>query len=57
MFNTVPHGVSLTEEITLLPAKAEGVQLTIERDRLVFKAGLRVCETYIIFYMSADVEK
>jgi len=42
MFNTVPHGVSLTEEITLILAKVWGVQLTIEKGQLVFKANLRV---------------
>lgn len=43
MFNTVPHGISLTEEITLIPAKVWGVQLTVEKGQLVFKANLRVC--------------
>ncbi|KAF5358167.1 hypothetical protein D9756_001335 [Leucocoprinus leucothites] len=44
MFNTVPHGVSLTDEITLIPAKVWGVQLTVEKDQLVFKANLRLTQ-------------
>lgn len=50
MLNTVPHGVSLTEEIKLLPGKVWGVQLTIERDQLVFKANLRVCMPTIMLW-------
>jgi len=46
MFNTVPHGISLMEEITLIPAKVWGVQLTVEKGQLVFKANLRVCYIY-----------
>lgn len=42
MINVVPHGVSLTDEITLLPAKVHDVQLTFERNKLVFKSSLRV---------------
>ncbi|KXN91499.1 Putative L-ascorbate peroxidase 6 [Leucoagaricus sp. SymC.cos] len=44
MLNTVPHGVSLTDEITLLPAKVWGVQMTIEQGQLVFKANLRLTQ-------------
>ncbi|KAF8643780.1 hypothetical protein AX16_008799 [Volvariella volvacea WC 439] len=42
MLNTVPREVTLTEEITLLPAKVYGVMLSIERGRLIFKASLRL---------------
>ncbi|KAL9715391.1 hypothetical protein Ac2012v2_002054 [Leucoagaricus gongylophorus] len=44
MFNTVPHGISLTDEITLIPAKVWGVQLTIEKGQLVFKANIRLTQ-------------
>lgn len=42
MLNLVPSGVSLTEEITMLPAKVASAQLTIERGKLIFKTALRV---------------
>ncbi len=42
MLNTVPRDVSLTDEITLLPAKVWGAQLTIEHNQLVYKTNLRV---------------
>lgn len=42
MINTVADGVTLTDEITLLPAKVHDVQLTIERNLLVLKSSLRV---------------
>ncbi|KAJ3550967.1 hypothetical protein NMY22_g97 [Coprinellus aureogranulatus] len=42
MLNLVPSGVTLTEEITMLPAKVSSAQLTIERDKLVFKTSLRL---------------
>ncbi|EKM82462.1 hypothetical protein AGABI1DRAFT_111078 [Agaricus bisporus var. burnettii JB137-S8] len=42
MINTVAHGVSLTDEITMIPAKVHDVQLTIERNQLVFKSSLRL---------------
>jgi hypothetical protein len=42
MINTVPHGVSLTEEIALIPAKVSDVQLTVEKNQLVFKTNFRV---------------
>jgi hypothetical protein len=45
MLDTVPAGVTLTDEITLLPAKVNGVQLSIEKQKLVFKASLRVNTT------------
>ncbi|KAF8635531.1 hypothetical protein AX17_003914 [Amanita inopinata Kibby_2008] len=44
MLNTVPHGVTLTDEIQLIPAKVHDVQLTIERNNLVFKASLRLTQ-------------
>jgi len=44
MLNTVPRDVSLTEEITLLPAKVWGAQLTIEHNQLVFKTNLRLTQ-------------
>ncbi|KAF9448021.1 L-ascorbate oxidase [Macrolepiota fuliginosa MF-IS2] len=44
MLNTVPHGVSLTDEITLIPTKVWGTQLTIERGQLVYKANLRLTQ-------------
>ena len=42
MINVVPSNVTLTSQITLLPVKAHAVQLTFERNKLVFKASLRV---------------
>ncbi|KAF9014093.1 L-ascorbate oxidase [Cyathus striatus] len=44
MIEVVPHGVTLTDEITLLPAKAKDVDLTIEKNQLVFKATLRLTQ-------------
>ncbi|GLB34708.1 putative peroxidase family protein [Lyophyllum shimeji] len=44
MINTVPHGVALTNDITLLPAKVHDVQLTFERGVFVFKASLRLLQ-------------
>lgn len=46
MLNTIPRDVTLTDEITLLPAKAWGVQLTIENNQLLFKSNLRVRTNY-----------
>lgn len=42
MLNTVPRGVTLTDEITLLPEKVTYAQLAIEKQKLVFKTNLRV---------------
>lgn len=42
MLNVIPHGVTLTDEIKLLPAKVHDVQLSFERSKFVFKASLRV---------------
>ncbi|KAF5381072.1 hypothetical protein D9615_004174 [Tricholomella constricta] len=44
MINVVPHGVVLTNEITLLPAKVHDVQLTFEREKFVFKAAFRLLQ-------------
>ncbi|KAF8077707.1 L-ascorbate oxidase [Lyophyllum atratum] len=44
MINVVPHGVVLTKEITLLPAKVHDVQLTFERSVFVFKASFRLLQ-------------
>ncbi|RDB21102.1 hypothetical protein Hypma_011861 [Hypsizygus marmoreus] len=44
MINVVPHGVVLTDEITLIPAKVHDAQLTFEREKFVFKAGLRLTQ-------------
>jgi len=42
MLDVVPNGVTLTDEITLLPAKVTAAQLTFEKGNLVFKASFRV---------------
>ncbi|KAG6880275.1 hypothetical protein C0992_001844 [Termitomyces sp. T32_za158] len=42
MINTVAHGVTLTEEIQVIPAKVHDVQLTFEKSNLVFKAAFRL---------------
>ncbi|KAG6877011.1 hypothetical protein C0993_011072 [Termitomyces sp. T159_Od127] len=42
MINTVAHGVTLTEEIQIIPAKVHNVQLTFEKSTLVFKASFRL---------------
>ncbi|KAF9479298.1 L-ascorbate oxidase [Pholiota conissans] len=44
MLNTVPEGVTLTDEITLLPAKVSAAQLTIEKSQLVFKSTFRLTQ-------------
>lgn len=44
MLNVVPKGVTLTDEIDLIPVKANNAQLTIEQNKLVFKVSLRVAE-------------
>ncbi|KAF8621504.1 hypothetical protein AX15_007736 [Amanita polypyramis BW_CC] len=44
MINTVPHGVSLTDEIQLIPAKVHDVGLTIEKNQLLFKASFRLVQ-------------
>jgi len=44
MIDTVAHGITLTDEITLLPAKVHDVQLTIEKSQLVFKSSLRLTQ-------------
>ncbi|KAG6916604.1 hypothetical protein DXG01_006161 [Tephrocybe rancida] len=42
MVNVVAHGVTLTDEITVLTAKVHDVQLTFERNAFVFKASFRL---------------
>jgi hypothetical protein len=42
MLDVVPKGVTLTDEITLMHEKVPYAQLAMEKDKLVFKAGLRV---------------
>ncbi|KAF8236293.1 L-ascorbate oxidase [Tricholoma matsutake] len=44
MINLVPGNVTLTPPITLLPVKVQDVQLTFERNTLVFKASLRLLQ-------------
>ncbi|KAF8969621.1 L-ascorbate oxidase [Flammula alnicola] len=44
MLNTVPTGVTLTDEITLLPAKVSAAQLTFEKNQLVFKSTFRLTQ-------------
>ncbi|KAJ2921397.1 hypothetical protein H1R20_g15699, partial [Candolleomyces eurysporus] len=44
MLETVPRGVTLTDEITLLPEKVTYAQLAIEKEKLVFKTNLRLTE-------------
>lgn len=45
MLDVVPRGVTLTDEITMLPAKVKNAQIVIERGQLVFKSTFRVAET------------
>lgn len=42
MFDTVASNVTLSSEVTLLPAKVNAAQLTFENKQLVFKASFRV---------------
>lgn len=42
MINTVPSGVTLTDEIQVLPAKVTGVGLTIQQNQLLFTTTFRV---------------
>ena len=51
MLNLVPSGVTLTDEITMLPAKVSIAQMTIERGILVFKTSLRVSSIYASWMM------
>ncbi|KAK2466683.1 hypothetical protein APHAL10511_000941 [Amanita phalloides] len=44
MINTVPQGVSLTDEIRIIPAKVFNVGLSIERNQLLFKASFRLVQ-------------
>ncbi|KAG6856461.1 hypothetical protein H0H87_004321 [Tephrocybe sp. NHM501043] len=45
MVNTVAHGVTLTDVISVIPAKVHDVQLTFEKSNLVFKASFRLQQT------------
>ncbi|KAH0583581.1 Putative L-ascorbate peroxidase 6 [Termitomyces sp. J132] len=42
MVNTVAHGITLTDEIQVIPAKVHDVQLTFEKGTFVFKASFRL---------------
>ncbi|KAF7350459.1 Peroxidase [Mycena venus] len=42
MLNTVPSGVTLTDEITLVPVKVSAVQLTVGTSQLQFQANVRL---------------
>ncbi|KAJ7145356.1 heme peroxidase [Mycena crocata] len=42
MLNTVPAGVTLTDEITLLPVKVSAAQLTVGTTQLQFQASVRI---------------
>ncbi|KAJ7234628.1 heme peroxidase [Mycena haematopus] len=45
MLSTVPSGVTLTEEITLVPFKVAAVQLTVGTSQLQFQASVRLEST------------
>jgi hypothetical protein len=45
MLNTVPSGVTLTDEITLLPVKVSAVQLTVGATQLQFTASVRLVQS------------
>jgi hypothetical protein len=42
MFDTVASNVTLSGEVTLLPAKVTAAQLTFENNKFVFKSSFRV---------------
>ncbi|TFK30208.1 heme peroxidase [Coprinopsis marcescibilis] len=44
MLNTVPSTVTLTEPITMIPAKVTSAQLTIDQNELIFKTAFRLSE-------------
>lgn len=50
MLDVVPQNVTLTDEITLLPAKVNNAQLTFEKNQMVFKSTFRVRLIPIIFF-------
>lgn len=52
MIDVVPHNVTLTDEITLLPAKVNNAQLTFEKNQMVFKSTFRV-RPVSVFYIYA----
>jgi len=51
MLDVVPQGVTLTDEITLLPAKVNNAQLTFEKNQLVFKSTFRVRSIFYHFML------
>lgn len=53
MLDTVQTGVTLTDEITLLPAKVAAAQLTFEKNQLVFKSTFRVNPPFFSLYFLA----
>ncbi|KDR73635.1 hypothetical protein GALMADRAFT_251405 [Galerina marginata CBS 339.88] len=44
MIDTVPASVTLTDEITLLPAKVTYAQLTFEKNQFIFKTNFRLTQ-------------
>lgn len=44
MLDVVPQNVTLTDEITLLPAKVNNAQLTFQKNQLVFKSTFRLTQ-------------
>lgn len=52
MIDVVPQNVTLTDEITLLPAKVNNAQLTFEKNQMVFKSTFRV-RPISVFYIYA----
>ncbi|KAH6908314.1 heme peroxidase, partial [Coprinopsis sp. MPI-PUGE-AT-0042] len=54
MLDVVPRGVTLTEEITMIPAKVKNAQITIEKDQLVFKSTFRLPRTRVVTMFWCD---
>jgi len=50
MLDAVPQNVTLTDEITLLPAKVNNAQLTFEKNQMVFKSIFRARPVSIFFH-------
>ncbi len=46
--NIVPNGVSLTEQINLLPFKVHDARLTVQNGALVFVIEVRVSNPYSV---------
>ena len=42
MIDTVPAGVTLTDEIALLPVKVSSAYISVVKDKLIFETFLRV---------------